>query len=144
MKYAAVTLTMTLALAGTALAHGGVSNPTVKARMALMEEIKNATGVIGGMAKGKMAFDPDRAAAATAALQASAAQIADAFEAPANDPKSEALPEIWENWDDFSAKADDLVRAASGMETGSLEGVQAGLGALGATCGGCHKSYRMD
>lgn len=144
MKYTALTMTMTLALAGAALAHGGVSNPTVKARMALMEDIKNATGVIGGMAKGKMAFDPDQAAAASAALRASAAQIADAFEAPENDPKSEALPAIWENWEDFSAKADALVQAASGMDTGTLEGLQAGLGALGATCGGCHKSYRMD
>lgn len=144
MKYTIVSLTATLALAGAALAHGGVGNPAVKARMELMTDIKDATGIIGGMAKGKMAFDPDRAAAARAALRSSAEKIAEAFEDPAVDPKSEALPEIWENWDDFSAKADALVQAASGMETGTLEGVQAGLGALGASCGGCHKLYRMD
>ncbi|WP_323784311.1 cytochrome c [Thalassovita sp.] len=144
MKRATLSLTITLALAGAALAHGGVSDPVVKARMALMTEIKDATAVIGGMAKGKLEFNPDQAAAAKAVLNKSAVQITDAFETPATDPKSEALPVIWENWDDFSTKANALAQAASGIDTGTLEGVQAGLQALGASCGGCHKLYRMD
>ncbi|WP_161594648.1 c-type cytochrome [Marimonas lutisalis] len=130
---------------GTAvLAHSGVKNPAVKARMDLMGEIKDATGVLGGMAKGEIAFDPARAAAAREALIEQAGRIPPAFEARETDPKSEARDEIWTDWDGFIARARAMEDAAAALNAGSLDGVRAGMGALGQSCGGCHKPYRID
>ena len=130
--------------ASVTLAHSAVQNEAVKARMAVMEDTKNAMGVIGGMAKGAIAFDAAKAEEAKAALIAAAADVPAKFEAQETDPESEALPAIWENWDDFVAKADAMKAAAEAMDTASLDGLRAGIGGIGQTCGACHKSYRMD
>lgn len=130
--------------AGAALAHGGVKDPQVKARMDLMGTVKNNMAVLGDMAKGATDFDPDAAAEAKAALLDAAAGIPAAFESAASDPKSEALPAIWENWPDFTAKAADMGRAVASVDVNSLENVQTGMRVIGQTCGACHKLYRMD
>lgn len=131
-------------LAGAALAHGGVKDPQVKARMDLMVTVKDNMAVLGGMAKGKLAFDATQAAAAQKALVEAANAIPAAFEAPATDPKSESLPAIWENWPDFTTKAADMGRAVASVDVTSLAGVQSGIPTIGKTCGACHQSYRMD
>lgn len=139
MIYAAM-----LALPIGAFAHEDVQNEAVKSRMMLMKDIKAAMGTIGGMAKGAVAFNADQAAAAKAALVAAAPQIKVRFEAAEMDPKSEARPEIWQNWPDFMQKSDDFGAAAGALQTASVDGLKAGLGAIGKTCGGCHKPYRVD
>lgn len=133
-----------LIAASAALAHGGVKDPQVKARMDLMGSVKNNMAVLGDTAKGALAFDPDAVEEARAALIENAAAIPAAFKAPATDPKSEALPAIWQNWDDFAAKAADMGRAVASVNVDSLESVQTGMRTIGKTCGACHKLYRMD
>jgi cytochrome c556 len=134
-----------LALFATAaFAHSGVTNAAVKARMDLMGEIKDASGVLGGMARGKIAFDADKAAAAKASLIATAGQIPALFEAPEMDPKTEALPAIWDNWADFTAKADAMTVAAQALDVSSAQAIGQSMRPLGQSCGGCHKSYRID
>ena len=96
------------------------------------------------MARGKIPFDAAQAERAKAKLSAAAAGIPAAFEVQAEDPKSEALPAIWSNWDDFTAKSVAMETAVSGLDTSSLEDLRAGLGPIGRSCGGCHKSYRID
>ncbi len=95
------------------------------------------------MAGDKAAFDAAAAEAAKAEHVAVSAEIAAKFEAQATDPESEAKPEIWTNWDDFVAKANDLNTAAAALDASSLDGVKAGMGAIGGACGACHKAYRM-
>lgn len=130
--------------ASAALAHSGVKDPNVMARMNLMGEVKDNMGVLGGMAKGKMAFDADKAAMAKAGLIANAQAIPAAFEINAMDPKSEALPAIWENWEDFVTKASAMETAVGTLDVSSAEAIQGGLRSVGGSCGGCHKSYRID
>ena len=130
--------------AGAAVAHEGVKNPAVKAWMENMKQIGAATKVLGSMAKGERGFDP---AAADVALQdiARAAALSPAlFEVPQSDPKSEARPEIWENWADFTAQSVALEELARGLE-GMLStpaALRDGLRQLGTTCKTCHESYR--
>ena len=131
-----------LAVASAAMAHDGVKDPTVQARMHLMEEVKNATGVLGGMAKGSISFDAAQAKSAADSLAASAAAIPAAFEVEATDPASESLPVIWTDFAGFSDKAMALQTAAEAVDTSSLDGVRAGMQAVGRSCGGCHKTYR--
>lgn len=131
-------------IAGAALAHGGVKDPVVKARMDLMGTVKNNMAVLGDMAKGATGFDPDDAEIARSALLEAANAIPAAFTTPASDPKSEALPAIWERWDDFTAKAEDMGKALAAVDVRTLDGVQSSIRTIGQTCGACHKSYRMD
>lgn len=133
-----------VAMASTAVfAEGEAQDPTVKARMELMEGIGAAAKTLGGMAGDKAPFDAAAAEAAKAAMIAAAAEIPAKFEPQASDPASEAKPEIWTSWDDFAAKGAALKTAAEAMDATTLEGVKAGMGAIGGTCKACHSAYRM-
>ncbi|RGP38694.1 c-type cytochrome [Pseudotabrizicola alkalilacus] len=130
-------------VAGVAVAKEGVQDPTVKARMDLMGTIGMNVKVLGDMATDKVAFDAAAALAAQEALVAASADIPAKFEPQATDPVAEAKPEIWTNWDDFVAKAGALNAAATALDPASLDGVKAGMGAVGGACRDCHTSYRM-
>ena len=58
---------------------------------------------------------------------------------------SKAKPEIWANYDDFTAKATALEEAALALVTAANDGgdVAAAGKALGGACGSCHKSYKV-
>ncbi|MDN5787994.1 cytochrome c [Pseudorhodobacter sp.] len=143
MRFATKALIVGLALsAGMAIAKEGVKDPTVKARMDLMDTISQNTKVIGDMAGGKSAFDASAAAAAKAALMAAAAEIPAKFETEADDPVSEARPDIWMNMEGFASKAKDLETAATAIDVSSLEAVKAGIGAIGGACKACHTDFR--
>lgn len=143
-KYITRTLVISLVItAGVAVAKEGVQDPTVKARMDLMGINGKSAKTLGQMAKGEVPFDAAAAEAAKADLIATAAQIAAKFETPATDPVSEALPVIWTNWDGFTANAAALGKAAAALDASSLEGVQAGMGAIGGACKECHTNFRL-
>lgn len=132
-------------LCGATMAHaeGEPTDPTVQARVALMKSMGGAAKALGDMAGGKAGFDTAAAETAKAALVAASTDIAAKFEAQASDPASEAKPEIWTSWDDFVAKADALNAAASALDASSVEGIKAGMAAVGGACKACHTAYRM-
>jgi cytochrome c556 len=143
MHRSALALTVILA-AGATLAHEGVQNPAVMERMELMKSIGEETKALGDMVQGKTAFDPARAAAAQAALTEAAARIPALFEARETDPKSEALPAVWEDWSGFVADAEAMEVAARGLQTGSAQSLRDSFAALGQSCRACHEDYRLD
>ena len=132
-----------LILATPALAHEGVSDPSVKARMDAMMAIGRATEVLGTMAKGERAFDATAASTAAAEIASHASQVPALFQDQATDPKSEALPAIWTNFNDFTAQSDALKLAAEGADTSSLSGLRGSMRAIGQSCGACHRDYRL-
>ena len=142
MKKITIAIVATV-LSGAAIHAHSVENPGVQKLRDLMKEIKSAIGVLGGIAKGTIAFDVIAATAAQTTLIEQSELVATTFEANETDPKSEALPSIWENWDTFVEMADDLTFAAEGLDVTSLHGVRGGLGNIGASCGACHKKFRM-
>lgn len=142
MKFVTKTLVAGLMLvAGVAVA-AEATDPTVKARQELMDTIAMNTKVLGEMAGGAT-FDAAAAEAAKAALIAAAADIPAKFEPQANDPKSTAKAEIWTDWDTYVAKAKTLGDAAAAIDATTVEGIQAGMGAIGGTCKDCHTVFRM-
>lgn len=141
---AAIGLALTISAFSTAaLAHDEVKNPTVKARMMAMEAIGGSMKTLAGMAKGEMAFDAEKANAAMAVIAEKSAMAAPLFEANETDPKSESLPAIWENWDDFVKKMDDLtVASKANLTLADAGSLGAALGQVGGTCKACHSDYR--
>jgi len=130
-------------VAGAALAHEGVKNPAVMARMDGMSTIGAETKILGQMAKGEKPFEADVARAAAAKIATEAARIEPLFKAPEKDPMSESLPAVWTDFPDFVAKAKSLEDAALRVaEVTTKEELQTHLREIGATCSACHKVYR--
>ena len=145
MNFVTKTLVVGLVMAGgIAFAQSKATDPDVHARQVLMDANGAAIGVLGGMASGKTAFDATAAAAAKAQLIANAADIPVKFKPQANDPESHAKAEIWTSWDDFAAKATDMGKAATAVDATSLDGVKAGMEALGGACKACHTTYKSS
>ena len=128
----------------TAFAHSGVKNMAVMARMDGMVAISEGLKVMGTMVKGEIAFDAEKARAAATEIASHAAEAADLFEAPETDPKSEALPAIWENFADFTRKAEEMERVATQVSASieTMDDARSALAALGETCKSCHSLYR--
>jgi cytochrome c556 len=144
MKTLTKTLILGLVMVGGIAFAGNATDPIAKARQDLMDSNGGAAKVLGGMAKGEVAFDAAAAAAAKATLVANAADIPVKFKDQATDPASHAKPEIWANWDDFAAKAGDLGKAAAALDTTSLDTLKAGMGGVGGACGACHQAYKAS
>lgn len=142
-QFRAVSTIMLFSIATAAVAHNAVKNPQVKARMDAMVQISQNLKIIGGMAQGKTQFDSTVAQGALDALTQQAGLVTGLFKAEETDPKSEALPAIWTNWSDFTAKADALGIAADKMDVSTVESLGQGLAAIGGTCKSCHSDYRM-
>ncbi|SNS06906.1 c-type cytochrome [Antarctobacter heliothermus] len=133
-----------VALGTAALAHGGVKNKDVMARMEVMKTIGDQMKIIGAMAKGEAAFDASAANDALTEIAAQSAQIGSLFETRADDPKSEALPAIWKDWEDFAHLASAAETTAEGLigTVSAQAGLGPALGQLGGTCKACHSKYR--
>ena len=144
MKASQVVFCATLIFGTVAIAHQGVQNPAVKARMDGMSAIAENLKVIGSMAKGEKDFDAEAARIAAAAIAKHAADTPHLFEANETDPKSEALPVIWEKFGDFTAKATQLETIARELSVSiaGREDLKLALAALGQNCKACHSAYR--
>lgn len=133
-----------LVTAVAAYAHQGVTNPAVMARMEAMSGIGDATKVLGQMVKGTQPFDQAAARSAAETIAKLAADTPDLFRAREDDKMSEALPAIWDNFDDFANKAGVMETAAQRASTNitDLASLRSALGEIGQTCKACHSDYR--
>lgn len=142
MKRLAIITVLSLSLAGAAFAHQGVKDPKVKAWMHAMMQAGQASKTLGNMAKGTTPFDAVQAAEAKSVLIDVSVAIPELYEVKSEDPVSEALPAIWEDYSDFTAQAEAMQTASENLDVASAATLQQGIRTLGRTCGGCHRSYR--
>lgn len=144
MRRKPIAFGLALVTATAALAHEGVQNPAVKARMDAMSAIAENMKRLGQMAKGSIEFDATMARSTAAAIAEHAVATPALFEVNETDPKSEARPEIWSNFEDFAAKAIELENIAIRFSTSINQqaDLNAAMGALGANCKSCHSAYR--
>lgn len=85
------------------------------------------------------------------ALHSSAASIPNLFPKgtdPGSVQKTDALMSIWEDPEGFKTAVSNYEAATAKLlelaKAGDAEGFKAQFGKVGATCGGCHDSYRKD
>lgn len=138
-----IIITVSLVAATALWAHSGVKDPQVKARMDGMDVLAEQTKILGQMAKGATEFDAAKVQSALAVMADEADQVQALFEPKADDPKSEALPTIWTEWDKFAMHADDLVAAIAVADGSSAAALGQTLRGIGGACGACHKDYRQ-
>jgi cytochrome c556 len=113
------------------------------ARSKLMQNIRLEFSVLARMSRERIEFDESLAESTRLNLLKLAASTPVIFKDDDLPINSEALPAIWENWDDFVSKSADLEFALEGVDTSTLADLIGSLGNVGATCGSCHQKYRM-
>jgi cytochrome c556 len=133
------------ALATAAMAHGGVTNPMVMARMDAMSTIAAEVKALTQMARGEVGFDAAEVTRRMEAIAATGAQVPLLFEAAETDPKSEASPTIWTSYPEFTQRATAMIEAAEAGAGATDEfALDEALGALGQTCKSCHGSFKIE
>ncbi len=136
--------TVALLVANAAFAHEGVKNPAVMARMNGMSTIADNMKTVGNMAKGVTQFDVGTAQQALSAIALQASQTPALFQDKEDDPKSEAKLEIWDNFEDFTAKAVELETLANQLAPAieSRDDLRNVLFLMGENCKSCHGAYK--
>ena len=114
------------------------------ARSKLMQNIRSEFSVLARMSREKIEFDKSLAESARLNLLKLAASTPVIFEDDDLPINSEALPAIWQNWDNFVSKSEDLEFVLEGVDTSTLIDLRSSLGNVGAACGSCHQKYRMN
>ena len=138
------------AAAPFALAHGDEDSVTqaIEYRQSLMDVYLWNVKPMGAMVKGKREYDQAAFARYAADLAAaSKLELLAAF--PEDSDKSDetdALPDIWLDFEGFKNKLTALQEAAAALKTAAESGdeakTKAAFGDVGKACKGCHESFR--
>ena len=139
---------LALGLAGQTLAADSPEN-LVKYRQSVMKAIGGHTGAIAAVVKGEVSFGAHVANHARGIKDMSLI-VPDIFPAnsgPMDHADTRALPAIWDDPAKFKLAVSAFQSAAAKFadiaEGGDKQAIADGLGALGKTCGGCHKPFRQ-
>ena len=117
------------------VAHEGASG-IVKERMDRFKETKEQMKELRGLLK---AGDTAAAGALAGQIAEWARVLPEHFPEDSNPAPSEALDDIWLDWDGFMKVANDFQSAA---ETMAAQPSMANFKPLGGSCKACHDSYR--
>jgi cytochrome c556 len=118
----------------------------IQYRQKVMAGHANNMGSIGDVMKNKLPQAATQISLHAEILAKYADLIEGAFEKNVSAGATDAKPEIWQNWEDFLAKAKALGEASTELskvaEGGDLKAAMSQVRAVGATCSGCHNDYR--
>ncbi len=117
-------------------------------RAGLMKMVLLYFGPIYAMAQGQMDYDGPMVERNAHKLMELAGMGVDAYRKDTSefDLDTEALPTVWEDFDDFSEKMDGFAEAAKALEASGGKGkdeMVAGFRKLGGACRACHDDYRQ-
>ena len=148
-----------LAIAGQALAHTGAMG-IVKERMDGMSLLGDHAKMVGDMLKGKVSFDLLAVEEAAQAFVSHGDQIPSLFPDTEDSRESavtDALPAIWDNWDDFVALAEQftndsqsLLTVATDLSSGTesiddqSRAIRTVFFKTAKNCSECHEQFRLD
>ena len=144
MKIAQLLILIFVTISSIAFAHSGVKDKNVKERMMVMKAMADNTKIIGQMLKGKTSFDENEAKLALERLSSLSLKTPKVFEVNATDPKSEAKPAIWDEFDEFTKLSQDLAEATEVLASsvGTISDLRPALKRVSSGCKACHSKYR--
>ena len=149
-----------LVVAGIVLTTGSIAQPTqtpeqqaqgaVNTRKSVVRLFAFNMAPINAMARGNQEFDAalvERNARRIAALAPMLPEAFAAMDTRAFDLETEALPVVWDEFEEFQQRANNLVEGVNNLAAVAATGDQAETirtaGAIGRTyCGGCHEMFR--
>jgi cytochrome c556 len=117
----------------------------IEYRQKVMQSMGANMGAIGATLKNKLPYQSHIVHHAYQ-IQSASQLITDAFKKQITAGKTDAKPEIWQDWNKFAAAAkqleDDSGKLASVAQSGDMAAIAAQVKAVGKACGGCHKPFR--
>lgn len=139
-----------LAMSFTATAQHAFNNAdkAVEYRQKALSIMQNNFAVMGDMVKGDIEFDGVIFTERANDFAALSAIPWIGFSQPGAQPgnNTDALPAIWDNWDDFVERAEQLQNDAKALQAAAAAGDQADIRkafmAAARNCKGCHDQYK--
>ncbi|MFK7854223.1 MAG: cytochrome c [Granulosicoccus sp.] len=136
-------------MAGIVNSHSGAKG-IVKERMDAMENMGDKSKLVADMLKGEREFDATALVDAADAFVLHGTRMAELFpdtEESRTGSNTEALPRIWDEWDDFSKRVNEFIELSESLKTtvSTTEDVGQLKKAFFQTrrsCSGCHKRFR--
>ena len=127
-------------------AHDGATG-VVKQRMEAMSDMGDAMKAMASMVKGKQAFEPALFIQSGETIAEHSDMMPKLFPAGSMVGKSEALPAIWQRWDDFVSLGDRTKTDAEKLVKMARDGTELRpltkqFVKLASNCKACHKDYR--
>jgi cytochrome c556 len=127
-------------------AHSGATG-VVKQRMDVMSDMADAMKAMASVVKGKQEFNREIFIQGGELIAGHSNMLPELFPEGSIQGSSEALPAIWQQWDDFvslndgaKANAEKMVKMA--QEGSELRPLTKQFIKLGGSCKACHKDYR--
>lgn len=115
-------------------------------REATMKKVGRSMGGLAAIAKGEKEYDADVVKTSLTTIKESITVFPTYFPEGSEKDSEEASPKIWENKEDFEAKAAKLAADADALLAqlpADKAAVGAAVGVLGKDCAACHESYRI-
>ena len=129
----------------TAIVQAQDNEAFVQYRQKVMMSNGANMGAIGDILKNKLPYQSNITVHAQE-IQRMSTLIPDAFKKDIAAGKTDAKPEIWKEWEKFTAAANDMGMEAAELvkvsQSGNMEAISAQVKKLGDACGNCHKPYR--
>ena len=127
-------------------AHEGATG-IVKERMDAMKEMGDSMKIMGDMVKGKRPFERQAFVDGASIVSKNSPQIPDLFPQGSDGHKSDALPEIWQQWSQFENKAQGTLDEAKKLQRvldngGDEKALKKQFVMLGKSCKSCHTDFR--
>ena len=140
---------MSLLLGGLVYGHSGVTG-IIKERMDAMKDMGDKSKVVADMFKGKAAFDQAAVVDAAESFILHGKGMKEVFpdtHESRHGKKTEALPVIWEEWDDFAAQVDEFVALSESLAQTAQAGaderaLKAAFFKTTKSCSSCHERFR--
>lgn len=117
----------------------------VQYRQKVMQSQGANMGAIGDILKNQLPYQNNIAFHARG-IEVSSKVIPEAFKKEIPEGKTDAKPEIWQDWDKFTAAAEALEQESAKLvevaQSGDMEAIKAQVKKVGDACGDCHKPFR--
>ena len=131
-------------ITSTSSAHEGATG-ILKERMASMESLGKAMKGLAAMVKGQAELTDEAVIGYAETLKMGATQMPEMFPEGMNHAPSEALSNIWTDWDRFKSIATQLqidAHALTNASSNDAQSLKIGFSKIAKSCKSCHSEYR--
>jgi len=147
MKQQLAIISLTVLLLSPGIHASDDVGKAIEYRQGVMNVLSWNTKAIGSMLKGNTDYDAESIKTHAADInRAASLDILSGFPEDSTDPDSAAMDEIWMDFDNFKQKLADFRSAAASLDqtaqTGDKGAVGKAMKDLGASCKGCHKTFK--
>ena len=141
IKLMSVLILLSLMLCSVLFAHSNVKDLNVLNRMRLMSSMAEHAKVLSQMMQ-KKSFNAEKASETLNKIFRLSENTRSVFMVNAIDPKSEAKPIIWKEFDNFIKLSNKLSDSTKSLSISTYEDLRPAIIKIGADCKACHKKYR--